>query len=251
MTPSAGFQRTPLFGDHDQFAPVIFVPLGVLLALVQYSVVVRLRDANELTVVALCSHHAPVVQPLHGRHYAEAVAHVQLIRNAVSVLDLDVAVDQHAPRVQLLAVIHHHGAGLLDDREHHDAAQRPAHGQRHVGERLQVLGELEQHLHVVLGPLRRVLLQALPDRVPDGQALAAVTQVVFVRVDDRLDETRQVHLVRLYRNATRMHAGHGVAARIRRTGIRAVRAPIAFLVQFRPGHSNVLYITQNTETIIL
>lgn len=203
---------------------------GVLLALVEYSVVVRLRDANELTVVALGSHHAPVVQPLHGGHYAEAVAHVQLIRNAVGVLDLDVAVDQHAPRVQLFAIVHHHGAGLLDDCEHHDAAQRPAHGQRHVGERLQVLGELEQHLDIVLGPLRRVLFQALPDRVPDGQALAAIAQVVFVRVDDRLDEPRQVHLVRLYRNAARMHAGHGVAARIRRTGIRAVRAPIAFLV---------------------
>jgi len=97
VTPSAGFQRTPLFGDHDQFASVVFVSFGVLLALVEYSVVVRLRDANELTVIALGSHHAPVVQPFHGRHYAEAVTHVQLIRNAVSVLDLDVAVDQHAP----------------------------------------------------------------------------------------------------------------------------------------------------------
>jgi hypothetical protein len=86
-----------LFGDHNQFTSIVFVSFGVLLALVEYSVVVRLRDANELTVVALCSHHAPVVQPLHGRHYAKAVAHVQLIRNAVGVLDLDVAVDQHTP----------------------------------------------------------------------------------------------------------------------------------------------------------
>lgn len=50
--------------------------LGVLFTLVQYAIVVGLRDAHELTVVALSAHDAPVIQPLHGGYDAEAVAHM-------------------------------------------------------------------------------------------------------------------------------------------------------------------------------
>ena len=37
----------------------------------QYPVVVGLGDTDELTVVALCPHHASMIQLLHGRGDAE------------------------------------------------------------------------------------------------------------------------------------------------------------------------------------
>ena len=61
-----------LLGDEDD-AAVLLVLAGVLLALVEDAVVVRLRDANELAVVALGPHHAAVVQFVHRRCYPEAV----------------------------------------------------------------------------------------------------------------------------------------------------------------------------------
>ena len=39
----------------------------------------------------------------------------------------------------------------------------------HVGEGLEVLRELEEDVDVVVGPVGRVLLQALPDGVPHDQ----------------------------------------------------------------------------------
>ena len=43
----------------------------ILLAFVQDAEVVRLRDTNKLTVVALGPHHSLVVQLVHGGRYAK------------------------------------------------------------------------------------------------------------------------------------------------------------------------------------
>lgn len=54
---------------------------------------------------------------------------------------------------------------------YHGLTHRLPHGQRHVGEGSQALGELEQHLDVVLGALAGVLLETLPNRVSNRQTL--------------------------------------------------------------------------------
>lgn len=156
---------------HHHQLPVLLVSLRILLALVVDAIVVGLRDAHKLAVVARRSHHAAVIQLHHGRQYAEAVADLQLFARSVAVLDLHVAVDQHTPRVQLLAVVHHHRAGLFDDGEHHHRAQRSPHRQRHVGEGAQIFGELEQRFDIVVGAIGRILFEALANGVANGQAL--------------------------------------------------------------------------------
>ena len=86
-------------------------------------------------------------------------------------VDFYVAVDDDAPRVELLSIVHDNRTGLLDDGEYHDAAQSSAHRQRHVRERPQVLRKFEQDLDVIVRSVRRVLLQALAYRVPNRQTL--------------------------------------------------------------------------------
>ena len=61
---------TSLLRNEDDPA-VLFVPSSVLLALVQDAKVVRLGNADKLAVVALGSHHPPVVQLVHCRRDAE------------------------------------------------------------------------------------------------------------------------------------------------------------------------------------
>lgn len=160
---------------HHHQLTVLLVLLRVLLALVMDAIVVRLRDAHELAVVTGRPHDAAMVQLHHRRQNAEAVAHLQLLLGAVAVLDLHMAVDQNAPRVQLFAVVHHHCAGLLDDGEHHHRAEGAPHRQRHVGEGAQVLGEIEQRLDVVVGAVGRILFEALAHCVADGEALQTET----------------------------------------------------------------------------
>ena len=62
---------------------------------------------------------------------------MEVLDGGVGTRDLDVAVEDDAPRVELLAVVHDDRTGLLDHGEHHDGAQRPPRRQRHVRERLQ------------------------------------------------------------------------------------------------------------------
>ena len=55
----------------------------------------------------------------------------------------------------------------------------------HVGEGLEVLRELEEDVDVVVGPVGRVLLQALPDGVPhdQGRLLKLVSLLLKYSVD--------------------------------------------------------------------
>lgn len=59
-----------LLGDEDD-ASVLLVLARVLFALVQNTVIVRLRDAHELAIVALGPHHAAVIKLIHRRCYSE------------------------------------------------------------------------------------------------------------------------------------------------------------------------------------
>lgn len=56
-------------------------------------------------------------------------------------------------------------------RTHHDGTQRPPHGEGHVGEGLEMLGELEEDLDVLLASVRRIFLEAVTNRVTNCQAL--------------------------------------------------------------------------------
>lgn len=48
------------------------MPPGVFFTLMLDSVVIRLRDAYELAIVALCPHYSSVVQLVHSRQNAKA-----------------------------------------------------------------------------------------------------------------------------------------------------------------------------------
>ena len=61
---------------------------------------------------------------------------------APSVVDLNLAVDNDRPRVELLIIIHDDGASLLDDSEYHDGAKSPPHTHSEMLEGLQSLGKL-------------------------------------------------------------------------------------------------------------
>ncbi len=88
--------HVPELGDHDNLA-VLLVASLVLLTLMQDAVVVRLRHADELTVVTLGAHHAAVVKLVHGGPDAEAVAEVELLLLPHRLFDLHVAVDDDGP----------------------------------------------------------------------------------------------------------------------------------------------------------
>jgi hypothetical protein len=71
VRPLRRSELRPLLGnEHD--AAILLVLARVLLAFVQDAEVVRLRDTNKLTVVALGPHHSLVVQLVHGGRYAKA-----------------------------------------------------------------------------------------------------------------------------------------------------------------------------------
>lgn len=82
-------------------------------------------------------------QSVHGRQNAKAVAEMQLLDLAVTVLDLDGAVYEHAPAVELLAVIQNDHSGSLDHRENHHGTKRPPHRQSHIRKGLQLLREFQ------------------------------------------------------------------------------------------------------------
>ena len=65
------------------------------------------------------------------------VAELKQFNSAIPPCDFDLAVENHAPRIQFLAVVHHNRVGLLDRRKDHRAAQRMARCHRQVTERLQ------------------------------------------------------------------------------------------------------------------
>lgn len=69
------------------------------------------------------------------------------------------------------------------DDTYHGLTHGSSHGQGHVGEGSQTLCELEQDVDVVLGPLARVLLQALPDSVSHRQALQQGRKAVKIRME--------------------------------------------------------------------
>lgn len=61
---------SPLLRYEDD-AAVLFVPPGILLALVQDAEIVRLCDADKLAVVAFGPHHTAVVQFIHCGRYSK------------------------------------------------------------------------------------------------------------------------------------------------------------------------------------
>ena len=183
----------------------------------QDAVVVRLGDTDKLAVVALGAHHPRVVQLLHRRRDPEAVAEVQLTHVPVLGFNLHLAVDDDGPGVQLLAVRHDDGAGLLHNSKDHGGHQGPPHRQRHVREGLQMLRKLQQNLDVVLVSVRGVLFQAVADRVADCEVAHGLGQVfLFVRVDDGLHEAGEVDLLHL---DGALHAVHGVGAAVGGAGV--------------------------------
>lgn len=60
----------------------------------------------------------------------------------------------------------------------------------------------------------------------------ALRQIFLVRVHNGLHQAGEVNLLGLQRRG--IVRGHCIAAAVRRTGVTGVRAPVAFLVQFRP-----------------
>lgn len=67
----------------------------------------------------------------------------------------------------------------------------------------------------------------------------ALGQVLFVRVDDRLDQAGQVdHFVRVDVGA--VDGRHRVAAAVRRTRVARMGAPVALLIQVGPVHVHEL-----------
>ena len=110
--------------------------------LMENPVIIGLSDAEELAVVDERLHDAFVEELVGGGRDAEGVAHVQQLHVALGTRHFHAPVENHAPRVQFLAVVHHRRARLFHVREHHTGAQGPTHRQRHVGEGLS-LGERE------------------------------------------------------------------------------------------------------------
>lgn len=90
---------------------------------------------------------------------------MKLFDVAVRMLDLDVAIDQHAPRVQFFPVIHYNGVRFFDDGKHHDGAEGSSHSQSHISESFEVLGQFQQNLDVLVGSLGRILLQTFSDMI--------------------------------------------------------------------------------------
>jgi len=134
---------------------------GILFALMLYSKIICLCDANKLAIVApakqksflffyiipsinlykskeeshkLCSHNSAMQQPLHSRQNTKAISKTELFNLAIAVLNLNSAIDQHAPTVEFLAVIQDHHTGTIDDRKYHYSAQRSSDSQSHVCE---------------------------------------------------------------------------------------------------------------------
>ena len=104
--------------------------------LMQYPVIIGLSDAEELAVVDERLHDALVEELVRGGRDAEGVAHVQQLHVAFGTRHFHAPIENHAPRVQFLAVVHHRRARLFHVREHHAGAQSSTHGQSHVGEGL-------------------------------------------------------------------------------------------------------------------
>lgn len=71
VPPAASPVQHPVLGDQHHL-PVLLVLAGVLLALVQDSAVVALRDAHKLAVVRAGAHHPSVELLLRGGGDAEA-----------------------------------------------------------------------------------------------------------------------------------------------------------------------------------
>ena len=106
--------------------------------LMQYPVIIGLSDAEELAVVDERFHDSLVKQFVCGGSDAERISHMQQLDVAFRTSHFHATVENHAPGVQLLAIVHHHRTGFFHVGKHHASAQGTAHRERHVGEGLQI-----------------------------------------------------------------------------------------------------------------
>jgi hypothetical protein len=84
--------------------------------------------------------------------------------------DFHAAVHHHRPRVEFFSVAQHFRPGFVDGHDPHGRTQFPSHSQRHVGEGLQVLDELQQHLDFIFGAVFSSF-ETVADPIPDCQTL--------------------------------------------------------------------------------